>query len=617
MGSGMKIAYYSPLPPAKTGIADYSAALLDPLSRRADLQVISRAAHREGGESEADAALFQLGNNPYHDFVYRAAINKASDRPNIAVFHEANLHHLIVHLTLARGDAKSYWQEVERNGGSRGCQPDYSNPLLHSILERSDAAIVHSTFVENQLRAAGFSGPIARIPHGAWIPDLSCVESERRKFRALLGMEEAAPLFGIFGFLKPYKRIAQALRAFRKVVRQIPAARLILVGERHPDLAFDLPPEARHIDFACIEDFNGYIAACDALINLRYPTVGETSGTLMRAFGMGRASIVSDAGSFAEFPDSTCIKVPVDPKEEEYLFEYMRLLAIEPELRGSLGRLARDWATTHCSWDSVAAAYGRFVDQVSNKGLRNWTDPRDRYVRTHQTRLEKTHAITPRGTSADRVLEMGAYLQITPALQAELGYGEVRGCYYGPLGRADRRTVRSREGVEFACEIDHFDAESDPFPYSDASFATVLCCELLEHLSRDPMHMMAEIHRILRPGGHLVLTTPNLASLRAVGAVLQGGHPMLFPSYIRSTDEARHAREYTPREIHRLLEQSGFTVELLETGPFRQEPQPEAAWVERLLDRHALPQQHRGEGIYAVGRKTGEIQERFPDWLYS
>ena len=216
---------------------------------------------------------------------------------------------------------------------------------------------------------------------------------------------------------------------------------------------------------------------------------------------------------------------------------------------------------------------------------------------------------------------MGAYLQITPALKTRLGYGEVRGCYYGRAGSRHRREVTSESGERFCCEIDLFDAEKDAFPYPSAYFSTVLCCELLEHLPTDPMFMMCEISRILKPGGHLVLTTPNIASLRALAGVLQGFHPMLFPAYIRPKEsgeaDARHAREYTAPEIKTLLEVSGFEVTLLETGPFREEPKPEFGWVEHLLDRYILTKEHRGDGIYAVGHKTGPVRERYPAWLYS
>ena len=136
------------------------------------------------------------------------------------------------------------------------------------------------------------------------------------------------------------------------------------------------------------------------------------------------------------------------------------------------------------------------------------------------------------------------------------------------------------------------------------------------------MHLMSEVNRILKPGGHFVITTPNIAALRGLAAILQGYHPGFFHAYIQPATgekeaDARHNREYTPREIHQLLETAGFAVTLLETGPFREEPRPEYGWVMRLLDQYKLPTHLRGDGIYAVGRKTGAVRERYPGWLYS
>jgi len=181
--------------------------------------------------------------------------------------------------------------------------------------------------------------------------------------------------------------------------------------------------------------------------------------------------------------------------------------------------------------------------------------------------------------------------------------------------------VTSAEGETFECAIDHFDAEKDRFPYPDGHYTTVLCGELIEHLFEDPMHLMGEVNRILKPGGHLVLTTPNVASLRAIAAVLQGYHPGFFHAYIKPAEsgevDARHNREYTPKEIHLLLENSGFSVELLETGEFRDLPHPEFAWVRHMLERYLLETDLRGDGIYAVGRKRGPVKERYPAWLYA
>ena len=653
----MKVAFFSPLPPAKSGIADYSAALLEELSPFCKVTAFS-SKPTQFDASQFDIALYQIGNNSHHDFCYEMAI----ENPGVVVVHEANLHHLIADITIKRGDWDAYLREVEFDGGPEALSfaarrvrtletgPDYDGvPMLRRLLSRSKAAIVHSECVRGALRSTGFTGPVARIPHGAWIP-----EADRMGYRFKLGLDETTPLIGTFGFLKPYKRIAESLRAFRRLLRAEPSAKMILAGEPHPtfplqDLiqSLDLGAHVRVLGFTPIADFAGYISACDIVLNLRYPTVGENSGTLMRALGLGKAVLVSDVGSFCEYPDDVCLKVPVDASEEDILFEYLNLLVSRPDVRVKLGDAARNWVQTECNWPLVARRYADFLESVASGNpyleptpaakvtpapvsavapayIRSWaTDDGSRsYVETHLTRLAKTLEITPRGKPGDRVLEMGAYLQITPSLKTKLGYGEVRGCYYGRLGQVDHRAVTSIAGERFECDLDLFDAEKDRFPYEDGYFSTVICGELIEHLCEDPMHLMSEINRILKPGGHVVLTTPNICSTRAMAAILQGYHPGFFQAYIRPAKpggepDARHNREYTPQEIHLLLMDAGFEKTVLETGAFREEPKPEFEWVMHLLDRYRLPKHLRGDGIYAVGRKIGPVRNRYPAWLYA
>ena len=243
------------------------------------------------------------------------------------------------------------------------------------------------------------------------------------------------------------------------------------------------------------------------------------------------------------------------------------------------------------------------------------------YLEVHLVRLVRTIELTPPGSASDRVLEMGAYMQITPALEHLLGYGDVRGCYLGVPGKTDHVSVQTADGRDFACDIDLFNAEKNAYPYEDERFSTVLCCELLEHLYDDPMHMMAEVNRILAPGGHLVLSTPNICSLRAVGAALLGYHPGFFPQYIRPDEQGhvapRHAREYAPRDIHTLFEAAGFEVTHLETGPYTTDRTAGHDWVKHVIKRYELTDHLRGEAIYAVGRKVGGVAERYPAGLYS
>jgi glycosyltransferase involved in cell wall biosynthesis len=656
----MRVAFVSPLPPSRSGIADYSAALVEAMRSLAEVETFS-ASERAFHPERFDIAVYQVGNNGFHTFAYEAALR----HPGVVVMHESNLHHLIADLTIRRGDWDAYVAECEYNGGPAARAfaervrkleegPDYEGVrMTRRLLESARGVIVHSRFMEAEMRAAGYAGPVAVIPHGAWIP-----QADRNAYRHVLGLDETRPLVGIFGFLKPYKRIAESLRAFRRLVRVAPEAKLILVGEPHPDFPLEaairsmgLSSHARILGFVPIHDFEGYLAACDIAINLRYPTVGESSGTLLRALGLGKAALVSAIGSFQEFPDDVCVKVPVGPGEEDQIFEYLNLFVSRPEVARALGERARDYVARECNWALAARRYTEFLEAVASGGqwppaaalepapvpeqtpaaredltgyVRAWAadKPALEYIETHQTRLAKTLEITPPGGPEDRILEMGAYLQITPALRSRLGYGEVRGCYYGKPGHTDLREVVSTDGEPFSCEIDHFDAEKDVYPYPSGHFSTVLCCELIEHLSEDPMHLMSEVNRILRPGGHFVLTTPNIVAMRAIASVLLGYHPGFFHAYVNPRQpgeevEARHNREYTPREVERLLATSGFEVTLLETGEFRDLPHPEYAWVRHLLDRYRLDTRLRGDGIYAVGRKTGPVKERRPGWLYS
>ncbi len=141
--------------------------------------------------------------------------------------------------------------------------------------------------------------------------------------------------------------------------------------------------------------------------------------------------------------------------------------------RDALGAKARQWVETECTWPQVARRYAEFLERVVHNRpaptvteivrvvpapatpvrvepeyILSWApdEAAKGYIETHLTRFEKTLAITPPGGPEDRILEMGSYLQITPALKTRLGYGEVRGCYYGPAGKVDHRSVTSIAG---------------------------------------------------------------------------------------------------------------------------------------------------------------------------
>ncbi len=128
----------------------------------------------------------------------------------------------------------------------------------------------------------------------------------------------------------------------------------------------------------------------------------------------------------------------------------------------------------------------------------------------------------------------------------------------GPAGTAAQEVEYEVDGEarQFTVEYDSFNLEEDRFPYEDGSFKVVLFCEIIEHLLMDPLHALREINRVLEPGGLFVLTTPNVARIGNVLAMLVGGN--IYDPYSGHGPYGRHNREFTRHELDQLLGFAGF-----------------------------------------------------------
>jgi len=644
-----RVALFTPLPPAETGTADYAAALISELKRVVDLQVFERVPLRFRPDA-FDAILYQIGNNPFHADAYDLALK----HPGVVVLHEINLHDLIRGMT--NGDESAYYHEViyeifgrelEELPPARLIEPGPQSrafTMIRRLLSRSKGCIVHSRFAADEVRRAGFHGPIGLIPHGSRIQPL-----DGAAHRARLGIRPGQPVIGMFGYQRPDKLACDCLLVFSKLLQRIPDARMLIAGKPHPEVpveeriaALGLEGKVHVMGFQMLSNLDGLVSACDVVLNLRSPTFGETSGTMMRAFGIGKTVVVSNNGANHDLPGDICPKIPVDDIQDRVLEECLYWLLSDRRHTEEIGRAAQEWVRNTCTWERVARAYAEFLLPSDGRGvpaafsltgydspflkdyLLRWVAPGTppaQYLAANLSRLVRTLELIPHGADDSRILEMGCYLQITPALRNLIGYGEVRGCYHGARG-VERRAVRARDGESFECEIDHFDAELDPFPYPSDNFDTVLCCEILQHLAEDPMQMICEIHRILKPGGMLLLTTPNAASLRAISAVVDGHHPALSNRYPRPPQPppearlARHVREYTPAEIAGLLCDSGFIVTRMETCAYRDGGSGESASAAGLLAQCRQSAGLRDDCILVLGKKALLPRNRYPSWLY-
>jgi SAM-dependent methyltransferase len=238
------------------------------------------------------------------------------------------------------------------------------------------------------------------------------------------------------------------------------------------------------------------------------------------------------------------------------------------------------------------------------------------YVTQHLRRFVGTiERIPPAQSSADRLLELGSLLHMTPAIKKFCGYHEI--CC-ADFWESDKKmvyeTVMQKDGAEVhTFELYNFNVERDPFPFPDNHFRVALCCELLEHLQSDPMHMLWECNRALAPDGFLLLTTPNIASCRSIEGVLVGCAPYLLSQYNLKTPVDQHNREYAPYEVGLALAAAGFTIIELETEDVWMRSNP--AIIE-LLREVNLPTENRGDNIFALARKTSAPIERYPKELY-
>jgi SAM-dependent methyltransferase len=242
------------------------------------------------------------------------------------------------------------------------------------------------------------------------------------------------------------------------------------------------------------------------------------------------------------------------------------------------------------------------------------------YFEKHIARLARTLALAPEPQRTWRALELGCYMQITPLLERLCGYREVRGAYLGEAGRMDRKTVQFPDG-EFVCEIDHFDAERDPFPYPNEYFDLVIAGEIIEHLAHDPMHLLIECRRVLAEGGYLIVTTPNVGSVTSVAKSLEGrSNPQIFVLYDRpnpnQTAELGHVREYTTYELGETVRAAGFEIVQLFTT-YISEFAIHLPLL-RFLEVNGFSTENRGEQSWCLARKRSDLPEdRFPRWLYS
>jgi glycosyltransferase involved in cell wall biosynthesis len=417
-----RLAWFSPMPPARTGVAAYSGDVIRGLQADHEIDVyvdepLAAAARAAAARGDAgggielrsahdflwrhrlrpyDLTVFQLGNSSAHDYAWPYLFRF----PGLTVLHDARLHHARAAALLRERRANDYRREFAAAFPGRSVDMAelavagfdnalyYDLPMTRLVARASKVTAVHARGAAEALREESPSASIEtiRIGHG------EAVSAERRalassKVRAGYGIPADAVLFGVFGGVTPEKRVPQVLEAFAALLPYEPSARLLLAGAAadHYDVAGDVARLRldQHVHVTGYvedgDDFTNLVAACDVSINLRWPTAREVSGPWLRALAAARPTITIDLAHMAGVPSldprtwsvshaapslaaPEPVTVAIDILDEAHSLKLaMRRLAGDPALRDRLSRGAFAFWQAHHTVDAMVDDYRRVI----------------------------------------------------------------------------------------------------------------------------------------------------------------------------------------------------------------------------------------------------------------
>ncbi len=382
--NSLAIDYVSPLPPVRSGIADYSHDLLPHLDRLCDLRLIHLpgqpvddairqrypvvSADRLGEDGRLP--FYQMGNNHYHGEVWRLA----SRVPGVMTLHDLVLHHFLIERTVKHGDFAAYRRQLAldhgwigdaaalpmRWPGGSGSAAQFALPAHRSLLLGQRGVLTHSAWAASMLRQEMPDLRLRSVAMGIPLPKPWDAEAGH-DFRRRRGIPTECPLLGSFGFQTPIKRTEVVIRALASPA--LSQAHLMVAGEVSPTLRLEevaassgVEERVHFLGFLPFDDFEAAIGACDLCLNLRYPSAGETSASLLRILAVGKPAVVSDYAQSADLPAAGVLRIPVGEGELEALVQRLQELLADGEALARMGCQARQHIAEHHRPAAAAAA---------------------------------------------------------------------------------------------------------------------------------------------------------------------------------------------------------------------------------------------------------------------
>jgi glycosyltransferase involved in cell wall biosynthesis len=381
-----RLVYVSPLPPVRSGIADYSARLLRELDSHYDIEVVVdqpevldpwvranlplRSVAWMQGLASAERVLYHFGNSPFHAHMF-ALLER---HPGVVMLHDSYLGAVRNWMARQAGAPDAFLRLLHACHGSRALLHDQQYgrsstldtwPVNHDVVEHALGLIVHSEHAV-QLARKHYGDSVARKFAAVPFPR-GCVQGERRLARRLLGFEPDDFVACSFGMMAPTKLNHRLLDAWlQSPLSRNPRCHLVFVGERHEgEYGRRLAAAIRgaqgrnriHVTgFVGPESYADYLAAADVAVQLRTHSRGETSAAVFDALAHGLPLVVNAHGSAAELPDDIAVLLP-DRFEDAELVDTLFRLHEDVAWRESLGDSARRWIAERHHPARVAALY--------------------------------------------------------------------------------------------------------------------------------------------------------------------------------------------------------------------------------------------------------------------
>ncbi len=396
----MKIAYMSPFSPSKSGISDFSEELVLELKKHMDIDLfyeevpdnpdifwsfecypIEELDQDEVRESY-DLLVYELGNNIlYHKKIMHYILKY----PGVIELHDYCLANAMI---LFCGSKENVLKCVKYCDGQASYEKmlKYYNHQLPPLWETSPMEIaMNKIFLEHALGIIVHSfnnklkverqvpnTPVEVIQHHTFDLVGNPVQCKINA-RKTLSLPSDKLIFGSFGYASKDKRIIPVLRALKRYKDNTGNTDFLyyIVGSIVPNYPIieyitkaGLEDNVIITGFVDIDQFKLYLQACDFCINLRYPSHGETSGSLQRMFGFGKCAIVTDIDSFSDYPNDFAFKIPYGDEEDEALYNILSDLLSGKKDYVSAGEKALYYAKVNFNLAENAKKYYKFFESV-------------------------------------------------------------------------------------------------------------------------------------------------------------------------------------------------------------------------------------------------------------